>query len=164
MKRTSVYLNTWRNYNNGGIGYGWMTAEEAREFIASDPERDGGEWFIADLDNYTGLEFRNLDYANVAEILDTLEALEALEDWEREEVVALMEYNGYRSAQDAIDDLDNHLFYSDIDEYHSSLDDLVDDLLHGVPDTLKFYFDYGAYYRDADMDIYEASNGVVIAS
>ena len=30
---TTVYLNTWGAYNNGSIGYGWMTATQAKEFI-----------------------------------------------------------------------------------------------------------------------------------
>ena len=58
-ERTKLYLNTWGAYNNGCIGYGWMTAEKAREFIENNPGRDGGEWFIADIENYLGV---NIDY------------------------------------------------------------------------------------------------------
>ena len=75
-EETKVYLNTWGAYNEGYIGYGWMTPAEAREFMEEDPERDGGEWFIADIDNYLGVDFGNLDYANVDKILDSIETLE----------------------------------------------------------------------------------------
>ena len=161
MKETTkVYLNTWGAYNDGHIGYGWMDAAEAREFIEADPERDGGEWFIADIDNYLGVEFGSLDYANVEEILDTIEALEDMDDYELDQVVALMEYKGTKNAQEAIDDLDNYTFYSDIDEYH----DMCDECIEGLNDNslLARYFDYEAYHRDCDFDIYEASNGVCI--
>lgn len=159
METTKVFLNTWGAYNEGHIGYGWMTAEEARDFIEEDEERDGGEWFIADIDNYLGVDFGSLDYANVDEILDTIETLEALEDWELDEVVALMEYLSTNDAQEAIDQRDSYTFYADIDDYHDSCDDCID---FGGNDFLERYFDYEAYHRDCDYDIYEASNGVCI--
>lgn len=85
-ENTKVYLNTWGAYNEGCIGYGWMTPDEARDFIEENPDRDGGEWFIADIDNYLGIDFGSLDYADVNEIIDTIEALEELEDWELDTV------------------------------------------------------------------------------
>lgn len=156
---TKVYLNTWGAYNEGSIGYGWMTPEEARDFIDNDPERDGGEWFIADIDNYLGVDFGSLDYAGVDEILDSIEALEELEDWELDEVVALMEYKNTNDAQEAIDDRDSYTFFSDLDEYHNSCDELVE---FGDNEVLERYFDWDSYHRDCDFDIYEARNGVCI--
>ena len=159
---TKVFLNTWGAYNNGCIGYGWMEINEARDFIDENPEKDGGEWFIADLDNYTGVEFSSLNYCDVFEVLDTLEALENLEDYERDEVVALMEYMSTDNAQEAIDKLDRYIFYGDIDMYHDSCDELIECELQNTKSILYRYFDYAAYHRDCDFDIYEASNGVCI--
>jgi hypothetical protein len=156
---TKVYLNTWGAYNEGCIGYGWMTPDEARDFIEADPERDGGEWFIADIDNYLGVEFGSLDYADVEEILDSIELLENMDDYELEQVIALMEYKGTKNAQEAIDDLDSYTFYSDLDEYHDCCDECID---FGGNELMERYFDYDAYHRDCDFDIYEASNGVCI--
>jgi hypothetical protein len=158
-ENTKVYLNTWGAYNDGCIGYGWMTPDQARDFIEEDPERDGGEWFIADIDNYLGVEFGSLDYADVNEILDTIEALEELDDYELDEVIALMEYKGTKDAQEAIDDRDSYTFFSDIEQYHDSCDELLD---FNGNEMLERYFDYAAYHRDCDFDIYEASNGVCI--
>lgn len=156
---TKIFLNTWGAYNDGCIGYGWMTPGEARNFIESDPERDGGEWFIADIDNYLGVEFGSLDYANVDEIIDTIEALEELDDYELDEVIAIMEYRSTNDAQEAIDHRDDYIIYSDLDQYHDSCDELLD--FRGN-DILERYFDYDAYHRDCDFDVYEASNGVCI--
>jgi hypothetical protein len=156
---TKIYLNTWGAYNEGCIGYGWMTPDEARNFIEEDPERDGGEWFIADIDNYLGVEFGSLDYADVDEIIETIEALEELEDWELDEVVALMEYKGTQDAQEAIDDRDSYTFFADLDQYHDSCDEVLE---FNGNEMLERYFDYEAYHRDCDFDIYEASNGVCI--
>ena len=161
-EKTMIFLNTWGAYNDGCIGYGWMEIEEARDFMAKNPERDGGEWFIADLDNYTGATFQNLEYANVSDVLDTLEALEALKDWERDEIVALMEYLNTEDAQEALDDYDNYIFYSDLDEYHDSCDECLN--IDDNDSILARYFDYDAFHRDCDFDIYEASNGIVIAA
>lgn len=157
---TKVYLNTWGAYNDGCIGYGWMTPEEARNFIEENPERDGGEWFIADIDNYLGVEFGSLDYADVNEIIDTIEALEELNDYELDEVVAVMEYLNTTDAQEAIDKKDDYTIFSSIISYHDYCDELIEELDRNS--ILVRYFDWDAYHRDCDFDIYEASNGVCI--
>ena len=159
MEQTKIYLNTWGAYNNGCIGYGWMLPEEARDFIEEDEERDGGEWFIADIDNYTGCDFGALDYANVNEIIDSIELLNNMDPYEREEVAALMEYLGTRDANEAIDKKDSYSFFTDLDQYHDCCDEGLE---FNGNDLLERYFDYEAFHRDCDFDIYEASNGVCI--
>lgn len=164
MERTELYLNTWRAYNEGSIGYGWMSAEEAEEFIKENPERDGGEWFIADIDNYTGVKFSSLDYCDVMEVIQSIKILEDLEEGERDEVVALMEYLNTDSAEKAVDEMDNYTFYTDINSFHDCMDELIDEELASVPDSIARYFDYEAYHRDCDFDVTEMSNGIVIAA
>ena len=159
MNKTQIYLNTWGAYNNGCIGYGWMDPEDAREFIENNPDRDGGEWFIADIDNYTGVDFGSLDYADVNEIIDTIETLNNMEEWERDEIAAVMEYLNTTDAQEAIDKKDNYIIFSDIEQYHDSCDESLE---FGNNELLERYFDYESYHRDCDFDIYEASNGVCI--
>ena len=159
MNETKIFLNTWGAYNDGCIGYGWMTPAEARDFIEEDEERDGGEWFIADIDNYIGIEFTNLNYRNVWEIIDTLETLEDMREWERDEIIAIMEYLNTDDAREAIDKRDHYIIYSDKDSYFDSCDECID---FKGNDILERYFDYDAYHRDCMFDAYEASNGVVI--
>ena len=158
-EQTKIYLNTWGAYNNGRIGYGWMTPEQARDFIDGDPERDGGEWFIADIDNYLGVDFGSLDCTNVDDIIETIETLEELQDWELDEVVALMEYISTDDAQEAIDKKDDYIFFSDIEQYHDHCDELLE---FGNNEFLERYFNFDAYHRDCDFDIYEARNGVCV--
>ena len=160
---TKVYLNTWGAYNDGCIGYGWMTTDEAKAFIEKNPERDGGEWFIADVDNYTGYEFENLNYSNVYDVIRIIETLEDMDEEERREVVALMEYLGTHDIAEAIDSLNNYTFYEDIDSYFDMCDELIDEELSNMP-NIRFYFDYSAYHRDCEYDVHEMSNGVVIAA
>lgn len=90
---TKVWLNTWGNYNDGGLGYGWKTPEEAEEFIEDNPERDGGEWFIADIDDYIGIDLPHLNYRNVNATLELLQELKALGDFERDCIIAVMHDN-----------------------------------------------------------------------
>lgn len=160
MNKTEIYLNTWGAYNDGCIGYGWMSPEDARDFIEADPERDGGEWFIADIDNYTGVEFGSLEYCNVNDIIDTIEALNNMEEWERNEIAAVMEYLGTNDVQKAIDEKDYYSIFSDIEQYHDCCAESID--FSGCNELLERYFDYEAFYRDCDYDIFEASNGVCI--
>ena len=157
--KTQVYLNTWGAYNNGCIGYGWMDPEEARDFIEEDEERDGGEWFIADIDNYTGVDFGPLDYANVYEVIDAIELLNNMDEYERDEVAAVMEYLNTRDVNEAIEKKDNYCIYSDLEQYHDCCDESLE---FNGNDLLERYFDYDAFHRDCDFDIFEASNGVCI--
>jgi hypothetical protein len=159
MEQTTIYLNTWGAYNDGCIGYGWMTPEDAREFIEENPERDGGEWFIADLDNYTAVHFGTLEYYNVNEIIDTIETLNNMKQWERDEIAALMEYIGTNDVNEAIEHKDDYIIFSDIDAYHDCCDEQIN---FNGNEFLERYFDYESYHRDCDFDIYEASNGVCI--
>lgn len=159
IETTKVFLNTWGNYNEGSIGYGWMTADEAVEFIEENAERDGGEWFIADIDNYLGVNFGNLDYANAIKICETIKALEGMYEDELKEVVALMEYLSTNDVQEALEQKDNYVFYADKDAYHDCCDECLE---FGGNEILERYFDWDAYHRDCDFDIYEADNGVCI--
>ena len=160
MNETKIYLNTWGAYNEGCIGYGWMNPEQAREFIEQDEERDGGEWFIADIDNYTGVEFNNLEYCNVMDIIDTIEILNNMDEYELKEIAAIMEYLSTNDVQDAIDKKDYYIIYSDLDQYHECCAESID--FSGCNELLERYFDYDSFFRDCDYDIYEASNGVCI--
>jgi hypothetical protein len=160
MNETKLFLNTWGAYNNGCIGYGWMSTDEAREFIDDNPERDGGEWFIADIDNYTGVDFGNLDYVNIDDIIESIELLNDMQDWELKEIAAVMEYLNTTDVNEAIDKKDDYIIYSDIDEYHESCDESIN--FNGCNELIERYFDYEAFHRDCDFDIYEASNGVCI--
>lgn len=164
MTETRIFLNTWGAYNNGCIGYGWMTADEAETFIEEDPERDGGEWFIADIDNYLGIEFRDLNYSNVDDVIETIRELEDMDEYERNEVVALMEYMSTEDVQEAIEKHDSYIFYADIESYHDSCDELIEQEMQNAASIVMRYFDYDAYHRDCDFDVYEASNGIVIAA
>lgn len=161
MKETKVYLNTWEAYNNGYLGFGWMNAETAIDFIDENPDRAGGEWFIADIDNYLGVDFGNLDYCNVMEVLETIQELENMEEWEKDELVAVMDYLNC-DIQEAIDNKDDYSFYSSIEEYYDFMDELVD--LSGLHENLQYYFDYDAYHRDCMIDAYECSNGIVLVA
>ena len=161
MEKTKVYLNTWGAYNNGSIGYGWMDAAEAIDFIEANPERDGGEWFVADIDNYLGVDFGNLDYCDVVEVCESIQALEEMDEDEIKAVVAIMEYNG-GTVQEAIDKMDDFIIYADVDQYFDSCDELLD--FSGCNDILERYFDYESYHRDCMFDAYEAGNGVVLVA
>lgn len=157
---TKVFLNTWQAYNNGCIGYGWMSTDEARAFIDADDERDGGEWFIADVDNYLDVDFGHLECRNVFDVFDEIDSLESMEAWEREEVIAIMEYR-VCDVTEAIDSRDDYCIYSDINSFFECCDECISDALDKMGDY-ACYFDFDAYHRDCMLDAYEASNGVVI--
>ena len=42
MTETRIFLNTWGAYNNGCIGYGWMTADEAEAIQEAERQEKAG--------------------------------------------------------------------------------------------------------------------------
>ena len=97
---------------------------------------------------------------NGQEALETIQELENMEEWEKDEIIAIMELCNYSDVNDAINDIDNYIIYSSIDEYYDSMDELVD--LSGLPENLQYYFDYDSYHRDCMMDAYVCNNGLVL--
>ena len=162
MEETRVFLNTWGAYNNGCIGYGWMTASEAIDFFNEKPNRDGGEWFIADIDNYLGVDFGSLEYCDVMEVCETIQTLEDMDDWMKDEIIGLMEMRNC-TVEEAIEKHDRYIFYPDVETYLDSMDELIEMQIQGSDSIIARYFDYDAYHRDCMFDVTECSNGVVIA-
>lgn len=160
MNETKIFLNDWAAYNDGSIGYGWFTPAEAIDFMESKEDQDL-EWFIADIDNYLGVDFGNLDYANVEEVCETIKTLEDLQDWERDEVIAVMEYDNC-SVEEAIDNRSNYCMFSSEESYRSYLDEEVEIAMNDCSSWIKNYFDYEAYYRENEQFAFFASNGCVI--
>lgn len=163
---TKIFLNTWGAYNNGKIGYGWMTPEEARKFIDDDPDRDGGEWFIADIDNYLDVDTRiwgDLEYANIENVLDDIEALEELNDQDLRLVNAIIECH-HMSVEEAIDYKDDYIWFIDEETWEDYLREQVeiDAQEHDVPSKFLDYFDYDKFIRDEKYSVTIASNGVVL--
>lgn len=167
MEETKVFLNTWEFYNDGGIGFGWMTAQEALNFMAEMLENEkftakyGEEFFVADIGNYLGVDFGELDYCVAEEVCSTIARLEDLPDWEMAEVIAVMEYEDC-DVETAIERRDCYTIYSDIDSYLEGMDELIDDMMRGCENIMSRYFNYQAYHRDLMYDAWEASNGVII--
>ena len=166
-EETRVFLNTWGAYNEGFIGFGWMTPSEAIDFMNEKLEdksfiaKFGEEFFIADIDNYLDIDFGNTDYGNVNDICEQIEALEELKDYELEEVKAVMEYEGC-GALEAIEKKDNYIIYADKESFFDSLDDLLHPVIDQCESILSLYFDYEAYHESELMNAYEASNGAII--
>lgn len=157
---TKVWLNTWGNYNEGHLGYGWKTPDEALEFIEDNPERDGGEWFIADIDDYMGIDFPNLNYRNVSEALELLQKLEELDEYERKCIIAVMQDNNCFNFEEAEDLADRYAFYESWEAYHESCEEGL--CLDELPEICRRYFDYVSFYRDCDFDAREAENGIIL--
>lgn len=152
---TTLFLNDWANYNNGGLGYGWMTPQEVRDFMEERKDEDR-EWFIADIDNYLGIDFGNLDYANIEDICNTIETLEDMDQWELDTILAACELwnvdevleNGVGSYNLLCDvNTDSDLGYYWIEE--SGCYDL------SKMGNLANYIDYEAFGRDVALE----SNG-----
>lgn len=162
---TKVFLNTWGLYNMsyepqgeigdkwGYLGYGWMTAQEAIDFMDENPERDGGEWFIADIDNYLHIKLSdNYDYCNVREVCEQIIQLEELDD-EQLDIIRALVNDGYE-VDEALDKLDDVFIYYDVDDMADVAEQYAEEsgLLDSVPESLRNYFDFDALGRDMDLE------------
>ena len=116
------------------------------------------------------------NYKTIEELLATKKARKIIEeqlsschDEEVVEAVLEVNYSSYKGY--TFDDLENAIsdierwkitYYSDLDSYHDSCDELID--FRWSDEILQRYFDYDSYHDDCDYDITEASNWIVIAN
>ena len=161
----SVFLNTWRNYNeNGADGGFWVNMpcnlEETLEKLArsTGEEVDEMEVFINDFEtDINGLEIG--EHTDLKTLNETAEELEALDDYDIEKLEAILEADG-GSLEDALENMDDYTFYA-----HMSLEDVAYEIVeecYDLPDFALQYFDYAAFARDLGYDGYtETDNGVI---
>lgn len=110
-----------------------------------------------------GVEFGNLDYAIIEDVCETIETLEDMDEDEQAKIIALINY-GYELS-DAIDKADDCYYYESESDYDDYIDELADECyLSQVPETVRFYFDYGAFRRDYKLEAtyYETKDGAII--
>ena len=161
----SVFLNTWRNYNeNGADGGFWVNMpcniEETLEKLAKSTgeEIDEMEVFINDYEtDINGLEIG--EHTDLETLNETAEQLEALDDYDIEKLESILEADG-GSLEDALENMDDYTFYA-----HMSLEDVAYEIVeecYNLPDFALQYFDYAAFARDLGFDGYtETDNGVI---
>lgn len=116
------------------------------------------------------------NYKTIEELLNTKKAQKILDENlsnynDEDTVYAVLEVNYYSREGYTYDDLENAIndierwrvtYYSDIDSYHDSCDELLE--FRNDWDIRERYFDYESYHNDCDYDVTEASNWVVICN
>lgn len=174
MKQMSIALTNLGKYNEGILDFVWLDLPASEEEISKAFDTiqvshddvtyysdglghatgDGTygeyeEYFITDYecDFYKVGEYENLDSLN-----ELAEQLDDLSEGEADVVKALMD-EGF-SLEEAIKNSDEVMVYGGCDNMTDVAYEYVEecDLLHGVPDSLKNYFDYEAFGRDLSFD------------
>lgn len=160
----SVFLNTWKNYNeNGADGGFWVelpcNLDEVLERLAASTGEDVDEMevFINDFET----ELNGLDISensNIEDLNETAEELESLDEYDLEKLEAILEAEG-GSLENALENIDYYEYYG-----NTTLEDLAYEFVEGMnlPDIALRYFDYEAFARDLGFDGYtETENGVI---
>ena len=166
MKTTliSVFLNTWKNYNeNGADGGFWVelpcNLDEVLERLAASTGEDVDEMevFINDYEtDINGLEIS--ENTNISDLNETAEELESLDEYDLEKLGAILESDG-GSLENALENIDCYEYYS-----NTTLENLAYEFVEemNLPEFAQRYFDYEAFTRDLGYDGYtETENGVI---
>ena len=166
MKTTliSVFLNTWKNYNeNGAEGGFWVelpcNLDEVLERLAESTgeEVDEMEVFINDFKTeISGLDIS--ECANIADLNETAEELKSLDEYDLEKLEAILESDG-GSLENALENIDCYEYYS-----NTTLENLAYEFVEemNLPEFAQHYFDYEASARDLGFEGYtETENGVI---
>lgn len=158
-----VFMNTWKNYNENGadtslINGGWMSIEEAKEFIE---EQRNNNPFINDIDGYVPFEIN--EYSNADKELDNLTKYFSIED--RDILNAIIYSSGY-DLDKCIEIFENgdYIYYSCIENEFDLGYAVVEEcgLLENDNELLVRYFDYEAFGRDLVLEGYCIYNGCAI--
>lgn len=162
----NIYVNTWRNYNNGGGGE-WMHLPMSEENMRASLDGLAGrigdkcpEWAVHGYE-WTGADCGMMsEYENIAKFNARLLELSELDYSEQEEIFAAMEGFGY-DLEEAMERQARGMFsLYDCETMREFAEQCVEDM--GLPEFAMQYFDYEAYTRDLELDGYrETSRGVV---
>jgi antirestriction protein len=157
----AVYVGTYHKYNIGSLFGAWMKLDEFNsrdEFIEAalklhkdeeDPELMFQDWEHVD-DSFISESYIE------PEFWDWL----ALDDDEQELLTA---YREEIDSTGTLRDAEN-AYITRAESFRDYADELADELLHGVPDSIARYFDYEAFARDLEFDytVAETDGGVII--
>lgn len=158
--KISVFLNTWKNYNeNGADGGFWvnlpcdLNAELERLAASTGEEVDEMEVFINDTDIY-GVKLEIGENDDIEELNETAETLESLDEIEAEALEAFIDH-GYDLAEalEKISDNDYMIYYNCNDMSDVAYEYCEEcGLLDSMPENLRNYFDYEAFGRDMGIE------------
>ncbi len=163
----SIFLNTWKNYNeNGADGGEWIELpcdlDEARKLVTKKTGEDveDAEFFINDYKaNITGLDIN--EYSDIDELNDIAKEIEDFDDYDREKIEAIIESKD-GSLRNALDNLDNYIYYPSYTLEDVAIEQVEEGYFGEIPDAIANYIDYEAIARDLGFNGYtETENGVI---
>ena len=151
-----AYVTNLGKYNEGRLIGEWVTFpidedEQAALFERIGINKQYEGIFMTDYENDINIDELG-EFTSIKRLNEIAEQLDALDDYEIEIVKALTGY-GY-TVEAAIDAIDDCIYYDNVSSMTEVAEQLVEecDLLHDVPDSLKYYFDYQAYGRDLGLE------------
>ena len=163
----SIFVNTWGNYNENGCDNGeWINLpmneedlEETLDRIARNMGDNDPEWCIHDYSWNTEVLFTIDENDSIIKVNEMLAEVAELSDDQLDCLAAIIA-EGY-SFYDALVKMDDVCWYPGMTLLEVA-EELAEDMLHGVEEFARRYFDYEAFARDLGFDGYrETEHGVI---
>lgn len=168
----NIWIGNLRKYNEGSLCGDWIslpTDKTSKEIFKDlNINLNTDEYFIADYEsefNFNRDEYANIDELNkLAKIIDSLDEydlllFQAYTDYDTCSIQELLEIIDYKHI-----DIEGYVYY-DCRDMSDVAYQLVEecDLLHDVPNNLKYYFDYEMFGRDLAIEgtYIELDNAIV---
>ena len=126
--------------------------------VSDEPDQNGNyyeEYFFTDYEiKIPGISWETFgEYASIDTLNEAAEAWDNLNDHERETVAAIMEAGYYSNVQDAIDNVDDYILNTDInDDYDLGYYWIEESGCYDIPEYLQNYIDYEAFGRDVRLE------------
>ncbi len=155
----NIYITNLGKYNEGELVGEWLelpaTKEEIERVlerigISEDPDENGNyyeEYFITDYEtDVDGLEIG--EYDNLEDLNELAEAIE-----DNEEAAAALVYQGYKTAEEIKNNLDNVIYITTLRPWEDTEEAVGYYFAKecgslNIPEEIEMYFDYKAYGRD----------------
>jgi antirestriction protein len=152
MCEVRIYLTNLAQYNAGRLIGQWfdlpLTEEELaialKEVLGSDEE-----YFITDY----SADFRIEEFENLSELNVFVKSLSELDEHDQEKVIYLINCIGYKK-QDAIERLDDVIYYQGMTLEEVAEEMVEDGMLGNLSDDVKGYLDFEKIARDLSFNGY----------
>lgn len=158
-----IYVACLAAYNNGHLHGAWIDAAQdpasiqlgIQKMLSTSPISGAEEWAIHDV------EFEGIAFGEFESIETVATAAKLLEEHGQVAVIAINYQGGLAHLDSAEEMIEN--YRGEYDSLEDWAEETLNDqgALNGLPENLRFYFDFASYARDCELngDIYSEYAG-----
>jgi hypothetical protein len=144
----NVYITNLAKYNEGKLVGQWVSLPlplDELEKIINEILGNDEEYFISDYE----CDFMTIDeYSDIYELNELVERIDDLNEYDQKKVKAILEWGACKNVEEAINNLDDFIFYEDVTNEKELAEHFLDEIGFDLPQVIEANIDYEGLGQD----------------